>query len=1210
MEFTTDQKKVITARNHNVLVSAAAGSGKTAVLVERILGLITDREKPVDIDRLLVVTFTNAAAAEMRERIHRTILKRLEENPDDELLKRQSVLINHAMITTIDSFCHYILMNHFQDISLDPGFSVLDPGKMKWMQKKAMEKTMEKAYMEKEPEFINLTNAFSVKGRDFPIEDMVYQIFSFVMSKPYPEKWLKETMEDYEIADVDDFCQTGFMQALLSEAHSEIRGYIGNYDQILFLCTEGEGPEVYGEVLNSERETLNRILSCTGYDAMFRELQNMEFKRLPAAKKDSCDEQVKARVQAIRSLVKDRIKKMKEQFFYEPAAALFEDMTYAGALLRPLLKLTLSFMEQFAADKRRENVIDFSDMEHFALQILVDADGGPTQTALWYQKHFEAVMIDEYQDSNDVQELLLSTISREYDASPNRFMVGDMKQSIYRFRMARPEIFMEKYNRYGKEVENTCERIELKQNFRSRSSVLKLVNDVFYPLMHPDVGGIIYDDAAALYPGADYTEDESGDYTPELLLYEKKDENGETTELSSSEGEAYLIAHRIKQLMRETKVTNKATGQLRDMRYDDIVILTRSIGSLENKLEEVLKKEGIPVTIPSKTGYFSALEIRILLQYMEVCVNPFRDIPLAAVLKSPLFGFTDDELSEIALISSDDGTKLSYYEKLKLYENGKATAFLEELDEMRLLSKTESVHDFLYQLLRRHRYLEYVSALPAGGSRRETVEMLLSQAKTYEQSRMHGLFGFLQYMKQLEKYEIDYGSGSEECINTVRIMTIHKSKGLEFPVCFVSGLAKRFNRRDINGSLLLHTDLGIGLEYRNYHEKFRRTTIKQQWIARQQLVDSMGEELRVLYVALTRAKEKCILTGTVSDYQDTFEKCEQIVGNEMVDGQLILESTSYLKLLFYVMAVKKDEKLFDVFVVHEDELMLNRADETIRERLKKDAFLQMIQAVSDDRSAALMEKTAYEYPHKELEGLYNKTSVSELKHAALHEDEQTEVIFDTEQEKQVIPEFMKEETKVAGSTRGSAYHRFMELLDFAELAAEYRNDDACEKEKDYTHRDYTDIFTEKLKYNLIKQKKRILSEKLMPESDLKLLDERKIIAFFESLLAKKMMEADGKHLLFKEQPFVMEIPAKRVNEKFPEEETMLIQGIIDAYYEEDGRIYLMDYKTDRVSEKEELVRRYKLQLDYYKEALERITGKEVAGVYIYSFHFSEVVELI
>lgn len=1218
MEFTNDQKKVITIRNHNVLVSAAAGSGKTAVLVERILGIITDEDNPVDIDRLLVVTFTNAAAAEMRDRIYKAIMVRLEANPEDLNLQRQSVLVNHAMITTIDSFCRFILMNHFQEIDLDPGFEIGDPGKMKLMQKESMKAVMELAYSGDEEEFydgfhkdfLQLVNAFSSKAQDTKIVDMVEQIFQFAESKPYPDQWMLMALSDYENMDEDRIGESPFFQELCQEIQRELAVLDRYYDLMISLCCGMGGPEVYVELLTKEKEIIDNLLCQKEYEGLYSAISQMTFEKLPNAKKGSCDEDVKSKVQAFRNLVKDRIKKLQGEYFFESGADMVRDIKKTGVLLKPLIYLTMAFERQFGEDKKKENVIDFSDMEHFALKILVK-DNAPTEIAKWYQNYFETIMIDEYQDSNDVQELLLSVISREFSEHPNRFMVGDMKQSIYKFRMARPEIFLEKYNTYGSDEATLCERIDLKQNFRSRRNVLNLVNALFYPLMHADVGGIVYDDAQALYQGAQYEGDDSEEevaFLPELLLFEMTDENGAKSELKAAEGEACMIAGKIKELMEHAMVTDKETQQLRKVEYNDIVILVRSIGDLALKLQEILKKEGIPTTIPSKTGYFSASEIQILLQYLEVCINPYRDISMAAVLKSALFHFTDEELAQIAVIRSEEKDEsLSLYEKMQHSESAHVKSVLAEIEKMRLLSKTESVHDFLYAIIRKHRYLDYVSALPAGGGRKENVEMLLQQAKTFENARMYGIFDFLQYMKQLEKYEIDYGSGSEDNTNSVHLMTIHKSKGLEFPICFVSGLAKNFNRKDIGSNLLLHADHGIGLEFRDYKTRVKRHTIKQRWIARKQLIDSMGEELRILYVALTRAKEKCILTGTINDYEDKMNKAMQLVETEMhleaskrqLDGKLIVESTNYLKLILYALAIYSDDPnaycLPKIQIFHENDFELFEMEKQLEDCAKKELFTQLMQKEDEKKAKDLIEKITYQYPHAELEGLYNKTSVSELKHAAIEEDENTVIVFDTDSEKQTVPQFMKEKVEVLGATRGSAYHRLMQLLDFKQFAACVTND--AEQNQSL------------INACLQAQKQDILNNHYMQQSDMDLIDDRKIIAFFESTLAREMVEADCRGMLFKEQPFVMEIEAERLDKKFPKEETMLIQGIIDAFYEKDGVIYLMDYKTDRVSRKEDLIDRYRIQLDYYKEALQRTMGKEVVCVEIYSFHFQEEIEL-
>ncbi|MGN0131327.1 MAG: helicase-exonuclease AddAB subunit AddA [Lachnospiraceae bacterium] len=1202
MKFTEDQQRVIDIRDCNVLVSAAAGSGKTAVLVERILSLITDPENPVDIDRLLVVTFTNAAAAEMRERIHSAILDRMEQEPDHVNLQRQAVLVHHAQITTIDSFCRFILKNHFQEIDLDPGFTVGDPGKMRLMEKEAMGAVMEEAYAGKEyyegfyADFIRLTDVFASKGRDTAVEEMTDKLYHFVMSLPFPEKWLKDTLQDYETGDSEAFFHCKFMEKIMTDASQKLKGMVSLYDRMLAICMQADGPENYITLLEREREEIAEGIDAADYAALKDAVCAVSFERLPVIRKGNCNEDKKEQVKQIRDRLKKRLAALKEQYFFESPEDMQADMQTAGTLLKPLVYLTFAFMERFAADKAKENVIDFSDMEHFALKILVDEDGKPTDTAKQYQEYYAQIMIDEYQDSNEVQELLLSVISKEDREKPNRFMVGDMKQSIYKFRMARPEIFLEKYEHYSTDGGRKT-RIDLKKNFRSRQEVIDTVNHIFYPLMGKEVGGIIYDDASALYAGAEFPQTEAG---TELLIFEKNNGDGEKSGFDGNEAEALMIAGRIKELLQNGRVTDKETGELRPVTYEDIVILVRSTTGLMESIQEVFKKEGIPVSVPSRTGYFSALEVQTMLQLLEVLVNPGRDIPLAAVLKSPLYGFTDEELAQISMtqLSGEEGG--SFYEKLKLSETEKTGRFLEELEKYRETAKTETVHDLLYRIIREHRYLEYVAALPGGGIRRANVEMLLEKAVDYEKLQMHGLFGFLQYMKQLEKYEVDYGEGMDENGDCVRLMTIHKSKGLEFPICFVAGLSKRFNRRDLSGALLLHTDMGIGMEYRDAKIRVKRKTLKQKIVAEQMKTEELGEELRVLYVALTRAREKLILTGVSDNFADALAECRNLNAGQYlaepserkVEPELILESNSYLKLLLHVLSLYDDvpEYLPMIRIYHEADLETGRIREQFERGMQKETLLRTLSAMdgeTDEKSVRageeLQQKINFAYPHPELEGLYTKTSVSELKLAALHEDEQTEVLFETEQEETVVPLFMKDEKKVGGAARGTAYHRLMELIDFKRFA---------------------EATTGEERHGLLsRQIDDILQKGRMEAADMDLIDPDKVEAFLDSDLAREMSAADREGKLFKEQPFVMSIPAKRINEKFPEYETMLIQGIIDAYYEKQGQIYLMDYKTDRVNKKEDLIQRYQTQLDYYKEALEKLTGKKVAGIYIYSYHF-------
>lgn len=1227
VKFTEDQQKVISVRDCNVLVSAAAGSGKTAVLVERILSLVTDPENPVDMDRLLVVTFTNAAAAQMRERIHNAILDRLERNPEDANLQRQAVLVHHAQITTIDSFCLLLLKNHFQEIDLDPGFCVGDPGKMRLMEKEAMGAVLEEAYGGKEyyegfhEDFIRLSNVFARKGRDTALEEMVDKIFHFVMSLPFPEKWLKNAMEDYEVGDSEAFSRRGYIKEIVTTVSEKLEGMAALYDRMLGICMQADGPEAYVPLFEREREKIAGGVGAEDYGLIRDAVEAVSFDRLPTIRKGSCGEEKKEQVKQLRDRVKKRIGALKDLYFFESLEDMREDMRVAGGLLKPLIYVTFGFMERFAADKARENVIDFSDMEHFALKILVNENGSPTDTAKLYRDYYAQIMIDEYQDSNEVQELLLSVISREDCEKPNRFMVGDMKQSIYKFRMARPEIFLDKYERYG-HGDGRQVRIDLKKNFRSRREVVDTVNALFYPLMGKKVGGIAYDEDAALYAGAQYP-DLGTEAQTELLIYEKTDEEGEKSELDGNEGEALMIAAKIRELTERGQVTDQETGQLRPIKYDDIVILVRSATGLLESLQEVLKKEGIPASIPSRTGYFSATEVQTMLQFLAVLVNPKRDIPLAAVLKSTLYGFTDEELAQISLIELPDSESGGFFEKMKLSESPKARRFLEELTTYRKAAKTETVHDLLYRIIREHRYLEYVTALPGGGVRRANVEMLLEKAVDYEKLQMHGLFGFLQYMNQLEKYEVDYGEGTEENVNCVQLMTIHKSKGLEFPVCFVAGLSKAFNRRDLSGALFLHTDLGIGMEYRHEKTRVRRKTIKQKIVAERMKTEELGEELRVLYVAMTRAKEKLILTGVSDCFAKALSECRNVntgqymteTSERKVEPELILESNSFFKLLLHVFSLHEDgaEQLPRLTLYHERDLERNRIRDRFERSMQKEGLFRMLSAQEDkgapikgeaEEIAAgtdcLRQRIHFAYPHSELEGLYTKTSVSELKLAALHEDEQTEVLFETEQEKSVVPMFMKEEVQAGGAKRGTAYHRLMELLDFksfADIWQEYG------KVKSGEEGIFKEEIGERIGGLLDRQIGEILHKGRMEAADMELIDKKKVRTFLESGLAREMAEADRSGKLFKEQPFVLSIPAKRVNERFPNDETVLIQGIIDAFYEKQGEIYLMDYKTDRVNKKEDLIQRYQIQLDYYKEALEKLTGKKVAGVYLYSYHF-------
>lgn len=1237
MKYSIDQQKVIDTRDCNILVSAAAGSGKTAVLVERIIHLISEGEKPLDIDRLLVVTFTNAAAAEMRERVHKAILDKCEHEPDNAHLKKQSILVHHAQITTIDSFCRFILMNHFGEIDLDPGFQIGEPGKIKLMKKDAMAKVMELAYANETPEFLDFANAFSKNGKDKQIEEMIEQIFGFVMSQPFPDKWLDQVEADYALLESDQHTMHPLFDEICAYARDEVTRFAHRYEMALKMLELPGAPEQYVPGFQNEYEQITLLRDAADFSALASGLRALDNwysnNRIATVRKGTCDDTLKEQIKSVRDETKKYVNTLVKSYFYASWEDILEDLVKCRSHVQVLLGLTRSYMEQFAADKRRENIVDFSDMEHFALQILVDEDGNPTDVARLYQDFYQQVMIDEYQDSNEVQEMLLSVVSRSGGTHPDRFMVGDMKQSIYKFRMACPEIFLEKYHTY--EMDSECGaqnvRIDLKENYRSRKQVIDFANTVFYPLMQESLGGIAYDESARLYPKATYVESETDDetYCPEFLIFDQNredalDEAGnqegrrEIGGLDASEdvdgdadgalsgtaleGEARMIARRIKELMADTKVYDKDAKTMRPMTYSDIAILYRSGAEVADTFKRVLKSEGIPVVSPSETGYFAASEVQILLSMLQVISNPQDDIALAAVLKSPLFGFDDAGLAKISLHELPEGVRASLYNKLAAANDEKSVSFVEELQKLRQMSKHMSVHDLLYQIVIDHGYMHYVTALPAGHVRGENVKMLLQRALVYEQSQMHGLFGFLQYMSLLQKYEIDYGETGYSGEEHVTVMTIHKSKGLEFPVCFISGLAKRFNESDYRKSMVLHKELGVGIEYRSYEKRFYRKTILHRMIVEKQHEENMAEELRILYVALTRPREKCILTGFVKDFDKLSEKMDAEVdvlrklplAERVIDKKTVCASKNFLEILLLVERLYQDVKdnglsdklnlrLPKMQVFGMEELKVMEQGASLDRALKKEALLSLGTLKGD----AILSKINHPYGHESLKGLYVKTSVSELKMAAIHEDEQTMPMFETEVETSIVPKFMQAKEEVKGARRGSAYHRVMELLDFSAFA--------CDKSE------YPSV--------LANQKAWILSNSKMDASELELVDDKKVIAFFESDLGQEMIKANREGCLFKEQPYVMEVEATRVNPDFLADEKMLVQGIIDAYYIKDGQIVLMDYKTDRVSHKKDLIDRYQVQLDLYQQALERILKMPVSETKIYSFYYSESISV-
>ncbi|RHU90245.1 helicase-exonuclease AddAB subunit AddA [Firmicutes bacterium OM08-11AC] len=1271
MKFTPEQQRVIELHNSNILVSAAAGSGKTAVLVERIIRMICDGEHPADIDRLLIVTFTNAAAAEMRERIAAGIAARLEADPGNEHIQKQSALLHNAQITTIDSFSLFLIRNHFNEIGLDPDFRVADEGEIKLLQQEVLAQLLEDAYAgqfvpEAPEQFHACVEYFCPGGRESVLEQHILNLSRYAGSFPWPAEWLEERKNDYAAGDMEALVHSDYGQYLTERVNRTVEGCLEKLREVKRLCELPDGPYMYGELTEAEIEQLERLTSCKDLEEQAAKVPTVTFGRLPSKKDDSVDPAKRELAKAIRNSVKDTLSDLSESYFKTPLELAVEQGKACREPLRILLDLVLEFDRRLLAAKQERHLIDFSDMEHYALQILlkrekVEETGGtgtdhaetkyrivPSDVAMEYRQYFQEILIDEYQDSNLVQEYLLSAISGEEEGRYNRFMVGDVKQSIYKFRLARPELFLEKYDIY-QETGDLC-RIDLAKNFRSRIQVVDAVNDVFSRIMSREIGGIAYDDKAALYPGAVYPAQEDPAYGSELLLI-RKPEKGEREESGIGEQhaegagvlvdydnvrqlEALAIAARIKQLKGSLQVMEKSTGELRPVRYSDMVILLRTTSGWDEEFKKILEQQGIPVYITSKTGYFGALEVQELLQFLRVLDNPRQDIPLFGVMQSVFGGFTQEEIAQIR--SGGEGhsrKRMTLYEALKevaqsgrTVEEGeeisagesageeaelsqKADTFLQRIGHYRDLTPFTSIRDLLQRILDDYDYLNYVTALPTGSKRRANVEMLLTKASAFEKTSYFGLFHFIRYMEQLEKYDVDYGEADtlDENADVVRIMSIHKSKGLEFPVVFVSGLSKRFNMQDANQSLIVDMDLGVAVDYVDSVRRIKNKTLRRAILSAKMKEDNLAEELRVLYVALTRAREKLILTAVLDKADEKWELA-QMTGQERLTYLDFCEAGSYMDFLLPILPqtgiAVKTLRTEDLAVEElREQLRMGDRREQLRLIACGETTLTGDPEENERKLMYLRERFAYQYPHPGLQKLYTKTTVSELKIAAMAEKD--EAAFHTFEEKEVvpyIPGFRREQEKVSGAVRGNAFHRTMELLDFMYVFVESGLFEKCPGDYE-TYRKRLDA--ERLKNRLEEFLQRETISLRLTEEYAKAVSLPKILNFLEQELAYRMWRAQEQGLLYREQPFVLGIDAKRLDPDLPEGEKVLIQGIIDVFFIEDGEIVLLDYKTDVIDSLEALWNRYNVQIQYYEEALTKLMQMPVKERILYSFYLEK-----
>lgn len=1207
--FTEEQQKVIDLRNRNILVSAAAGSGKTAVLVERIITRLTKDADPIDVDKLLIVTYTEAAAAEMKERIHSAIERALEQDSENVHLQRQATLIHQAQVTTIHSFCLSVIRDYFHTISLDPGFRIGEEGELKLLKHDVIEEVIESYYAEGTEEFLEFVESYASGKDDRKLEEIILQLYEFSRSYPNPKEWLNACIKQYQVESVNELEEKSFVKELLED----LKRYIKDWKETLLfgveICESEEGPIVYRDVLDADLLFMEKAEKCMTLDAMQKCFIDLKWTRMPVNRDKSVAEEKIALVKSLREEVKEAVKKVIEQYFFASVEEMQKDLKAAENNMQVLAELINVFSDAFAEKKKSKNLIDFGDMEHYALQILTKEQDGklvPSAVAQEYQQKYEEVMIDEYQDSNLIQEAILTSVSKVSKGIFNVFMVGDVKQSIYRFRLSRPELFMEKYYNYSQE-DSECQRIDLHKNFRSREEVLDSVNYIFEQIMTGAFGGITYDEKAALHKGAPY-EKQPGNDTEVLVI-----DTGELQKQEKLEIEARAVAKRIKELRQSHQVLDKKTGEYRSIRYSDIVVLTRSLMGWTEVFARILNQEGIPTYTSSKEGYFQTREIQLLLDYLRVIDNPRQDIPLAAVLKSMFAGITNEEM---AILKCSTNKKTLYERVCQYVEEGKQitlqeklSAFLKQIHKFQELIPYTAISGLLWKILEDTGYAKYIASLPGGRQRAANLEMLMEKAISFEGTSYKGLFNFIRYIEQLQKYNVDYGEANllDENMDVVCLMSIHKSKGLEFPIVFVAGMGKRFNNQNARGSIVIHPELGVGIDAVDTARRTKTSTLLKRVLQRKIVQEETAEELRVLYVALTRAKEKMILTGTVKNMESTLKKLQKIGKRE----ERVLPYSDLTSAVMYfdwiLPALYRNKCFTKVLIKHEIDVpfsncMYQEDKPIIVEELDLEAFIEeeLAQSVGKDLAkqslydwdvemiydARVKEQIenqfTYKYPYDADRMIKQKMTVSELKKMA-YMDEESKSLFEEEEIVPLLPKFIQEDEVMSGASRGTAYHRFLELLDF------------------------TKEYEESCLENELLQKQR---EGLLTDEMAKCIKLTDILQFLDSRLAKRMQNAAKQKRLFVEQPFVLGVGADEVYSNGDANEMVLIQGIIDVYFEENDEIVLADYKTDRVFQSDELIERYHTQLEYYAQALERVTGKKVKEKIIYSFAMKKEIEVL
>ncbi|HBF9823539.1 TPA: helicase-exonuclease AddAB subunit AddA [Clostridioides difficile] len=1269
-KWTKEQLEVIESRECNLLVAAAAGSGKTAVLVERIIQMITSRENPIDIDKLLVVTFTNAATSEMRERIGDAIGKALDENPENKHLQNQLVLLNKSSITTIHSFCLDVIKSNFHRINLDPNFRIGDQTECAILKQEAIEEVFEDLYEERDEGFLNLVESYAERGGDKEVQDIILGIYSFAMASPEPKKWLIDSAERFNIDENFDFSQSIWARAILDTVKIEINGLCLNMERALKEVESIEELETFAEKLSVEYKKIADISQACNksWDEAYKKMASMSFENyVKGVKRISKDapsyiKESKEKAKTIRDKTKKSLESIVSATFNKDNDSIREEIKYLYNIVKPISSVVLRFEEEYSNKKREKGIIDFNDIEHFALNILTDVDEKgnivPSDIAVGYRNKFYEIFIDEYQDSNLVQEVLLKAVANT--ETPNRFMVGDVKQSIYRFRQAKPELFLQKYNNYNDKKGSSHRKIMLYKNFRSREEVVDAVNYIFENIMNENIGEIEYTEKERLNLGANFnvdTDEKSiiGGATEIHLIQKdnkldddiindkddrinnKENEIEEEEKLDNIQLEARMVGNIIKDLMKVNedgkiqKVYDKGIDGYRPVEFRDIVILLRATSAWAPVFADELMNMDIPTYADVGVGYFDTIEIKTILSLLQIIDNPMQDIPLISVLKSPIFGFTPEDLIDIRVQSKDK----IFYEVLKSTaeydgftdsqnENesefipseeciNKSKDFLIKLKEFKEKSMYMSTDEFIWYLYTRTGYYAYVGALPGGSQRQANLKVLFERAKQFEETSLKGIFNFVNFIEKLKKSSSDMGSAKTlgENANVVRIMSIHKSKGLEFPVVICSAMGKNFNTQDFKKSILYHHNLGYGPQFVDYERRISFPSIAKEALKSKINIENLSEEMRVLYVAFTRAKEKLIITGSTRNIQDSIKRWSNgIESLDTISQYEILKGKNFLDWIMpcvlrhrdlsnlleevgldAVFNVEHNSKWYGKLWNKSDILVEKKSDE---EKESIEEILEKIDVDNPDSDyySEIEEKLNYIYPYEFSTRKPATISVTEIKKIQNnYEEELINTIFEQKVilKKPLFIQNEEEREKISGTERGTIVHLVMEVLDLKNVSS----------------------------VNDIKSQIRgFVSKGIITEKQASIVNPYKIYKFFASNIGKRMLNAE---IINREKSIYAQVNMKDIyiyeklinndDKKLYDNESVMLRGIVDAYFEEDNQIVLVDYKTDFVNEENinQIIEKYKKQLDLYADIIETLTGKSVKEKCIYLFGVDEAV---